>query len=84
MDGTAVARDRRIQLVGYGPSASTLGASRAGRRAAGNVIAVLRERQSATRQTMPSRRATSWPPTARITSGSPTTTSWSVARDMPT
>lgn len=37
MDGTSVAADRRIQLVGYGPSASTLGATRAGRRAALNV-----------------------------------------------
>ncbi|MEO3938582.1 hypothetical protein V3N99_17765 [Dermatophilaceae bacterium Soc4.6] len=33
---------------------------------------------------MPSRRATSSPPTARTTAGSPTTTSWSVARDIPT
>ncbi|MET3805710.1 thioredoxin reductase [Nakamurella sp. UYEF19] len=31
MDGTAVAADRRIHLVGYGPSASTIGANRAGR-----------------------------------------------------
>ncbi|SDO80629.1 Pyridine nucleotide-disulphide oxidoreductase [Nakamurella panacisegetis] len=31
MDGTAVATDRRIHLVGYGPSASTIGANRAGR-----------------------------------------------------
>ena len=29
--------DRRIHLVGYGPSASTVGASRAGRRRAGPV-----------------------------------------------
>jgi len=33
MDGTAVADDRRIHLVGYGPSASTIGANRAGRSA---------------------------------------------------
>lgn len=33
MDGTAVAADRRIHLVGYGPSASTVGANRAGRAA---------------------------------------------------
>jgi len=33
-DGTTVRRDSRIQLVGYGSSASTLGANRAGRRAA--------------------------------------------------
>lgn len=31
---TTAARDARVQLVGYGPSASTLGASRAGRQAA--------------------------------------------------
>lgn len=34
MDGTRVARDPRIHLVGYGPSASTVGANRAGRDAA--------------------------------------------------
>ncbi|MTD13787.1 FAD-dependent oxidoreductase [Nakamurella sp. YIM 132087] len=33
MDGTAVAADPRIHLVGYGPSASTIGANRAGRAA---------------------------------------------------
>ena len=31
---TTAVRDPRVQLVGYGPSASTLGASRAGRQAA--------------------------------------------------
>jgi hypothetical protein len=30
-----------VQLVGYGPSASTLGATRAGRRAALNAISAL-------------------------------------------
>jgi cation diffusion facilitator CzcD-associated flavoprotein CzcO len=34
VDGTTVLRDPRVQLVGYGPSASTLGATRAGRAAA--------------------------------------------------
>lgn len=34
VEGTTVVRDPRIQLVGYGPSASTLGATRAGRAAA--------------------------------------------------
>ncbi len=34
MDGTQVASDPRIHLVGYGPSASTIGANRAGRAAA--------------------------------------------------
>ncbi|HZE37212.1 MAG TPA: NAD(P)-binding domain-containing protein [Stackebrandtia sp.] len=33
MDDTQVAADPRVHLVGYGPSASTLGANRAGRRA---------------------------------------------------
>ncbi|AZM44776.1 pyridine nucleotide-disulfide oxidoreductase [Streptomyces sp. WAC 06738] len=33
MDGTRAARDPRIHLVGYGPSASTIGANRAGRAA---------------------------------------------------
>jgi len=41
MDGTAVVRDRRIQLVGYGPSVSTIGANRAGRTAARNVVSLL-------------------------------------------
>jgi hypothetical protein len=39
MDGPTVVADPRIQLVGYGPSASTIGANRAGREA---VRAVLR------------------------------------------
>jgi NAD(P)H-nitrite reductase large subunit len=30
MNGTATVADPRIQLVGYGPSASTIGANRAG------------------------------------------------------
>nr|WP_042426067.1 FAD-dependent oxidoreductase [Streptacidiphilus anmyonensis] len=34
MDGTRAARDPRVHLVGYGPSASTIGANRAGRAAA--------------------------------------------------
>jgi cation diffusion facilitator CzcD-associated flavoprotein CzcO len=34
MDGTRAVRDPRIHLVGYGPSASTIGANRAGRTAA--------------------------------------------------
>ncbi|MET7297507.1 FAD-dependent oxidoreductase [Embleya sp. NPDC005575] len=33
MEGTRTARDPRIHLVGYGPSASTIGANRAGRAA---------------------------------------------------
>jgi len=34
LDGTTSVADRRVQLVGYGPSASTIGANRAGRAAA--------------------------------------------------
>jgi hypothetical protein len=34
MDGTQVAGEPRIHLVGYGPSASTIGANRAGQAAA--------------------------------------------------
>ncbi|MFF3156717.1 NAD(P)-binding domain-containing protein [Streptomyces sp. NPDC057910] len=33
LDGTRAARDERVHLVGYGPSASTIGANRAGRSA---------------------------------------------------
>ena len=42
MDGTRVRSDPRIHLVGYGPSASTIGANRAGRAAAREVLALLR------------------------------------------
>lgn len=45
---TTAVRDPRVQLVGYGPSASTLGASRAGRAAA---AAVVRHLASATGST---------------------------------
>jgi cation diffusion facilitator CzcD-associated flavoprotein CzcO len=38
LDGTTAVADPRIQLVGYGPSASTIGANRAGRTAATNVV----------------------------------------------
>ena len=38
---TTVADDPRIQLLGYGPSASTIGANRAGREAARNVVEIL-------------------------------------------
>ena len=37
LDGTTVVVDPRVQLVGYGPSASTIGANRAGRAAAAAV-----------------------------------------------
>jgi cation diffusion facilitator CzcD-associated flavoprotein CzcO len=41
LDGTTAVADPRIQLVGYGPSASTIGANRAGRVAARRVAAWL-------------------------------------------
>lgn len=47
MDGTRVRADPRIHLVGYGPSASTIGANRAGRAAA-------REVTTAVQRTCPS------------------------------
>ena len=41
MDGTQVVADPRVQLVGYGPSASTVGANRAGREAVRNLRRLL-------------------------------------------
>ncbi|MEO3978247.1 NAD(P)-binding domain-containing protein [Streptomyces sp. CAU 1734] len=46
MDGTRAVRDPRVHLVGYGPSASTIGANRAGR-AAVREIGRLLEREPA-------------------------------------
>jgi cation diffusion facilitator CzcD-associated flavoprotein CzcO len=42
MDGTAVAGEPRVHLVGYGPSASTIGANRAGQAAARALRRLLR------------------------------------------
>ncbi|RJT81009.1 NAD(P)/FAD-dependent oxidoreductase [Arthrobacter cheniae] len=42
MDGVHVVKESRLLLVGYGASASTLGASRAGRAAAGAAVRTLR------------------------------------------
>jgi len=48
LDGTTAVADPRVQLVGYGPSASTIGANRAGRVAARGVAAWLdRDAQTA-------------------------------------
>jgi cation diffusion facilitator CzcD-associated flavoprotein CzcO len=47
LDGTTVVRDPRIQLAGYGPGASTLGATRTGRAAALAALRVLSDRASA-------------------------------------
>ncbi|MGA4876205.1 NAD(P)-binding domain-containing protein [Streptomyces lydicamycinicus] len=43
MDGTRTLRDARVHLVGYGPSASTIGANRAGRAAAVGIHRLLTE-----------------------------------------
>ncbi|MFE9331430.1 NAD(P)-binding domain-containing protein [Streptomyces sp. NPDC006925] len=43
LEGTRVSRDRRVHLVGYGPSASTIGANRAGRSAVRDIRALLAE-----------------------------------------
>jgi cation diffusion facilitator CzcD-associated flavoprotein CzcO len=43
LDGTRAVADPRVHLVGYGPSASTIGANRAGRAAAHEVVTRLRE-----------------------------------------
>ncbi|MFD9704811.1 FAD-dependent oxidoreductase [Lentzea sp. NPDC059081] len=42
VDGTRVVSDPRIHLVGYGPSASTIGANRAGRAAVRGLVGYLR------------------------------------------
>lgn len=44
VDGTQTVKEPALQLVGYGPSASTIGANRAGREAARNVRAYLTAR----------------------------------------
>jgi cation diffusion facilitator CzcD-associated flavoprotein CzcO len=46
LDGTTAVADPRVQLVGYGPSASTIGANRAGRAAARGVAAHLAQTES--------------------------------------
>ncbi|MEW9515900.1 NAD(P)-binding domain-containing protein [Streptomyces tubercidicus] len=43
MEGTRTLRDPRVHLVGYGPSASTIGANRAGRAAAVGIRRLLTE-----------------------------------------
>ncbi|MCD4534225.1 FAD-dependent oxidoreductase [Nocardioides sp. cx-169] len=46
LDGTTAVADPRVQLVGYGPSASTIGANRAGRTAARGVVAWVERAQA--------------------------------------
>ena len=38
MDGTQVAAEPRVHLIGYGPSSSTIGANRAGRAAVASLV----------------------------------------------
>ncbi len=47
MDGTRVAADPRVHLVGYGPSASTVGANRAGRAAVREIRELLGDKATA-------------------------------------
>jgi cation diffusion facilitator CzcD-associated flavoprotein CzcO len=47
LDGTRVVADPRVHLVGYGPSASTVGATRAGRAAAKAIRESLSRREAA-------------------------------------
>ncbi|MFC8507852.1 NAD(P)-binding domain-containing protein [Streptomyces sp. NPDC057411] len=42
VEGTRAVRDERVHLIGYGPSASTIGANRAGRAAVADVRRLLR------------------------------------------
>ncbi|MEU3407422.1 FAD-dependent oxidoreductase, partial [Streptomyces sp. NPDC006670] len=44
LDGTRAVRDERVHLVGYGPSASTIGANRAGRAAVREIRRLLARR----------------------------------------
>ncbi|MGW8375959.1 NAD(P)-binding domain-containing protein [Streptomyces sp. ODS28] len=45
LEGTRAERDPRVHLVGYGPSASTIGANRAGRAAVRDIRALLNSRE---------------------------------------
>ncbi|HEX4788812.1 MAG TPA: hypothetical protein VH372_10150, partial [Actinospica sp.] len=47
MDGTRVVLEPRLHLVGYGPSASTVGANRAGREAVRDIRRLLSNRAHA-------------------------------------
>ncbi len=47
IEGTQAVRDERVQLVGYGPSASTIGANRAGRAAVRAVGRLLKRAEGA-------------------------------------
>ncbi|WP_308800328.1 FAD-dependent oxidoreductase [Streptomyces sp. NEAU-H3] len=53
MEDTKVVRDPRVHLVGYGPSASTIGANRAGRSAVRDIRALLGESSSSSPTSSP-------------------------------
>jgi hypothetical protein len=46
LTGTRTVRDPRVHLVGYGPSASTIGANRAGRTAVSDILALLDQKEA--------------------------------------
>ncbi|MER8182222.1 FAD-dependent oxidoreductase [Kitasatospora sp. NPDC094015] len=47
LDGTRATADPRVHLVGYGPSASTIGANRAGRAAVNGIVNLIGEPEAA-------------------------------------
>ncbi|MFF6832280.1 NAD(P)-binding domain-containing protein [Streptomyces sp. NPDC012438] len=50
VEGTRAVRDERVHLVGYGPSASTIGANRAGRAAVSDIGRLLRRARAGERE----------------------------------
>lgn len=53
LDGTRVVKDPRVHLIGYGPSASTIGANRGGRSAVREIRALLGDGAAAVRTPEP-------------------------------
>lgn len=53
VEGTRAVRDERVHLVGYGPSASTIGANRAGRAAVTEIRRLLEREPETTREPEP-------------------------------
>ncbi|WP_369200455.1 NAD(P)-binding domain-containing protein [Streptomyces sp. PU-14G] len=64
LEGTRTARDPRVHLVGYGPSASTIGANRAGRAAVRDVRELLATAADAPALDTPATRASAAPAAA--------------------
>lgn len=67
--GTTAVRDPRVQLVGYGPSASTIGANRAGRTAARGVQRYLAAAARVSQASQASVRAQRSPASSGVTTG---------------